>query len=441
MRKFTRLVFLLLLLISVNNLKAQQPDITGIWNGYLELNDTLGNPVRLPFEIAVSEEKGKLVGYSRIIFHANGKDEAGMQGITMKWKGNTLVIEDEGFVEHEFSVNPSSRVRKTMIMTLSETETERTLEGTWSTNRTRAYPVATKGTSILKRKVDFKASALYKRLDTLKIAEKLSFSKQEIPTVAQVTPVVEKPVTPPPPPPAPEPTPDPELIIPALDQQPVFTKLPVTKKAQQSTAKVSPPAKPKKQQMDYLARNFAKPKPIAPPPPKPTPEVAVVKPKPEPVEKPAPVAEKKPDVAIVKPKAPPPPPIVIVAPSVVQGAAEVSKRTTKSDKEVYFESDSLTLTLYDNGDVDGDTVTVLMNGNIVFSKQGLSTKANTKTVYTNNISGDSVSLVMYAETLGEIPPNTGLLIIMDGEKRYEVRFSADLKTNAAIILRRKKGNQ
>jgi hypothetical protein len=26
---------------------------------------------------------------------------------------------------------------------------------------------------------------------------------------------------------------------------------------------------------------------------------------------------------------------------------------------------------------------------------------------------------------------------MDGEKRYEVRFSADLQTNAAILLRRK----
>jgi hypothetical protein len=45
---------------------------------------------------------------------------------------------------------------------------------------------------------------------------------------------------------------------------------------------------------------------------------------------------------------------------------------------------------------------------------------------------------MYAENLGSIPPNTGLLIIMDGEKRYEVRFSADLKTNAAILLRRRK---
>ena len=95
------------------------------------------------------------------------------------------------------------------------------------------------------------------------------------------------------------------------------------------------------------------------------------------------------------------------------------------------------LTLYDNGEVDGDTVTVLMNGGIIFSKAGLSTKANTKTVYITPAM-DSVKLVMYAESLGEIPPNTGLLIVNDGDKRYDVRFSADLTTNAAIVLRRKK---
>jgi hypothetical protein len=125
------------------------------------------------------------------------------------------------------------------------------------------------------------------------------------------------------------------------------------------------------------------------------------------------------------------------APSQQHGAAEIDKRVTKSDQSFYFESDSLLLTLYDNGEVDGDIVTVLMNGNVIFSKTLLTEKANSKTIYiTPNM--DSVNLVMYAESLGEIPPNTGLLIVNDGEKRYDVRFSADLKTNAGIILRRKK---
>jgi len=115
----------------------------------------------------------------------------------------------------------------------------------------------------------------------------------------------------------------------------------------------------------------------------------------------------------------------------------VADRKMSKEQSVFFESDSLVLTLYDNGEVDGDTVSVLMNGEIIFAKQGLSTKANSKTIYLDKGTPDSLSMVMYAENLGSIPPNTGLLVIMDGEKRYEVRFSADLKTNSAILLRRK----
>jgi hypothetical protein len=152
---------------------------------------------------------------------------------------------------------------------------------------------------------------------------------------------------------------------------------------------------------------------------------------------PKPEPEKKPVVVAVQPQPKPAPPVTIVAPSIVQGAAEIEKRFTKSDQSFYFETDSLLLTLYDNGEVDGDTVTVLMNGNIIFSKVGLTTKANSKTIYiASNM--DSVKLVMYAESLGEIPPNTGLMVVTDGEKRYDVRFSADLKTNSAIVFRRKR---
>jgi hypothetical protein len=52
--------------------------------------------------------------------------------------------------------------------------------------------------------------------------------------------------------------------------------------------------------------------------------------------------------------------------------------------------------------------------------------------------GDSISVVMYAENLGSIPPNTGLLVIRDASRIYEIRFSGDLQKNSAIILVRKK---
>src|SRR6185369_17859338 len=216
---------------------------------------------------------------------------------------------------------------------------------------------------------------------------------------------------------------------------------PVEKKPEPSIAKISPPSKQKELQVDTLAKSNMKPvvKPASVPPKSEPTVVFAAAPKQEKTTPPPPKPEpeKKPVVVAVQPQSKPAPPVAIVAPSIVKGAAEIEKRVTKSDQSFYVESDSLVLTLYDNGEVDGDTVTVLMNGNIIFSKVGLTTKANSKTIYISP-DMDSVKLVMYAESLGEIPPNTGLMVVKDGEKRYDVRFSADLKTNAGIVLRRKK---
>lgn len=46
--------------------------------------------------------------------------------------------------------------------------------------------------------------------------------------------------------------------------------------------------------------------------------------------------------------------------------------------------------------------------------------------------GKNNELLMFAENLGNIPPNTALMVITDGSKRYEVRLAADLKNNASV---------
>ncbi len=117
-------------------------------------------------------------------------------------------------------------------------------------------------------------------------------------------------------------------------------------------------------------------------------------------------------------------------------AANIRSRIIETIQSVNYRSDSLLIALYDNGEVDGDTVTVLMNGEVIMPSVGLSTQAVRKTIYTKDLP-DSVQIVMYAETLGSLPPNTGLLVVYDGAERYEIRFSGDLQKNAAIVFRRK----
>jgi hypothetical protein len=128
-----------------------------------------------------------------------------------------------------------------------------------------------------------------------------------------------------------------------------------------------------------------------------------------------------------------------VKPATFNAATMVAERKVTPPQTVFFRSDSLELSLYDNGEVDGDTVSVLLNGQIILARQGLKASAIKKTIYIPaGNDNDSLTLVLYAENLGKYPPNTGLLVVHDGEDVYQIRFSADLQQNAAVIFKRKK---
>lgn len=116
---------------------------------------------------------------------------------------------------------------------------------------------------------------------------------------------------------------------------------------------------------------------------------------------------------------------------------EAPKREMDIIRSITYKSDSLKISLYDNGVVDGDTVSLILDGRTILSKQGLTDKAMSITIATAGL-GDSSQLIMFAENLGRIPPNSGLLILQSGYERYQVRFSGDLQKNSAIILRRRR---
>lgn len=98
------------------------------------------------------------------------------------------------------------------------------------------------------------------------------------------------------------------------------------------------------------------------------------------------------------------------------------------------QSDSLVLAFYDNGVVDGDVISVYLNGQPVITNVKLTSVATKKKVYVGGMK--EVKLLLVADDLGSIPPNTGLLTIRDGEKIYQVNFTADMQTNASILLKK-----
>jgi hypothetical protein len=88
---------------------------------------------------------------------------------------------------------------------------------------------------------------------------------------------------------------------------------------------------------------------------------------------------------------------------------------------------------YDNGEIDGDSITVFFNGKIILLHKMLSDKAITLNLSLNNNLKENI-ITMYADNLGTIPPNTALMIVTDGDKRYEVRMSSDTEKSSSVIF-------
>jgi hypothetical protein len=117
--------------------------------------------------------------------------------------------------------------------------------------------------------------------------------------------------------------------------------------------------------------------------------------------------------------------------------AEYKQRENIVANEITVASDSLRVDFYDNGEIDGDSISIFYNNQLIAFNRILSTKSvhfdlhldTTKEV--NEIS-------MFADNLGTIPPNTALMVVTDGKKRYEIRMSSNLEKNATLRIRRKK---
>ena len=107
------------------------------------------------------------------------------------------------------------------------------------------------------------------------------------------------------------------------------------------------------------------------------------------------------------------------------------KRTSEIIKTITIEHSTFTVDLYDNGEIDGDSISLFYNSKLLLSHKRLTEKSISITL---EVSPDyeMSELTMYAENLGKFPPNTALMVVTDGEKRYEVRIASDLKKSGTI---------
>lgn len=107
------------------------------------------------------------------------------------------------------------------------------------------------------------------------------------------------------------------------------------------------------------------------------------------------------------------------------------KRNSDLIKTIEIDNESISVDLYDNGEIDGDSISLFFNGKLILSHKRLGEKPITLNLSIDD-NRDVNELIMYAENLGTIPPNTALMVVHDGDNRYEVRISSDLQKSGAI---------
>lgn len=103
----------------------------------------------------------------------------------------------------------------------------------------------------------------------------------------------------------------------------------------------------------------------------------------------------------------------------------------KEVPEIAVDTGEIRLDFYDNGEIDGDSISVLVNNKVVLSHQKLSAKPITSFVRID-LQQTFQEVKMVAENLGSIPPNTALLIITAGTKRYQL-FMTSTETKSAMV--------
>lgn len=448
-----RFLQLLLILLFFPLFFYAQTSLTGLWVGTLD-NDSATVRKDQAFEIALTEYRGKVYGYSRMTFTVNDTLYYIIKRVKGTIDNEICEVKDDEIVRHNFPRRPDKGVKLISTFRRNLQDSIWKLDGDWKTTETKRHryysisgkisltsePDITKSKLFphleelnLAKNVEFYAEAKKKEASSADIAYQNAVVKETLPT-QQTTPV--KNDNPQPPQqtvlnttnsndvarsanekkeqPKPEPTLEEALAATSLKNTSTPVSHITADKKQIETSNSRPEIK-----------NQVSVKETKPAIPEETSKTETKK------IDPSEMAKLKPEKTITPTPVPKP---VITASS---AAVFVAERKMAESQVLTFKSDSLVIKLYDNGEIDGDTVSVLLNGEVLLAKQGLKASAIKKTIYIQP-GQDELNLVLYAENLGKYPPNTGLLVVDDGDATYQVRFSADFQQNAAVIFRRKK---
>ncbi|HVK49595.1 MAG TPA: hypothetical protein VM488_17155 [Pseudobacter sp.] len=372
-----RFIFFLLFGIS---LSANSQDLTGIWRGNFKSENSryleaMGQESRYKIELQVDQRakafEGVTYSYLTTVFYGKATARGTVNPLTKK-----VFIEELKIVEVRMSGRSDACVM-TYFLQYSKIGNEEFLEGSYTSMNTSDSSNCGRGRVFL-RKVQ--TSDFYKEPFLLKK------EAEKKPPVAKAEPAKPQPNTVTTKPPAtarPNTTPTKPATTKPATKPPVATKpvqktpAPVVKSTTPAAPLTNMPPQPK---LDTIAKVVVKPR-----------------------------------VALPLPKA-------------------ISGRDNEVVKTIYTSARKLIINIYDNGAIDNDTISVYHNRKLVLSKKRLTDRPLSVEIELSE-EDDTHELVMVAENLGEIPPNTSLMVVNAGNKYYEVRITSTEQKNAVVVFK------
>jgi hypothetical protein len=111
---------------------------------------------------------------------------------------------------------------------------------------------------------------------------------------------------------------------------------------------------------------------------------------------------------------------------------QLEDRTLEEQSTVVCTNRNVTVRLWDRNKEDGDTVSVSLNGKWLVRNLGLTTKGSEYQITLAN--GSDSYLILHAENLGKIPPNTAAMEVLDGTRTHRVTLSSDMTKSGTIRL-------
>jgi hypothetical protein len=151
-----------------------------------------------------------------------------------------------------------------------------------------------------------------------------------------------------------------------------------------------------------------------------------------------PVAATRQSNTVVEKGLPASPEKQIEAPSFIPPSEQTNEERFTSRKKILqnvipVKGDSIELRFYDNAEIDGDSIAVFLNGHLLKEHILLAEQAYIMKIAVTDLQADN-ELVMVAENLGTIPPNTSLMVAIVEDKHYEAHLQSTEGSSALVRL-------